>query len=78
MFKADRTSAQDPETSAQANLFHPVQQVWQEHFKFEGTIIKGLTPTGRATVAALDLNSARRRRIRSVEQKFRLFPPRDL
>jgi hypothetical protein len=35
----------------------------------------GLTPTGRATVAALDLNHPRRLRIREPEEWFNLFPP---
>jgi hypothetical protein len=31
--------------------------------------------TGRATIAALDLNHERRIRIRQAEQMFGLFPP---
>jgi hypothetical protein len=39
-------------------LFHPRQQRWYEHFAWsqDGTRIIGLTPCGRATVEALQLN----------------------
>lgn len=73
--KADRTTARDPETGASTPLFHPEQQTWAEHFRFCGDSIQGLTATGRATVAALDLNHARRRSIRAAERRLGLFPP---
>jgi hypothetical protein len=39
-------------------LFHPRQHSWDEHFAWnvEGIEIIGLTPTGRATVVALNMN----------------------
>jgi hypothetical protein len=56
--KNDRLVARDPVTGDQAPLFDPRRQEWAEHFAWaeEGTIIVGLTATGRATVDALDLN----------------------
>jgi len=56
--KSDRVEAGDPETGVVAPLFNPRQQAWTAHFVWseEGTRIVGLTPIGRATVAALDLN----------------------
>ena len=74
LHKADRTDAIDPSTSARVPLFHPLQQVWSEHFRFRVYEIEGLTPVGRATVAALNFNHARRQRIRVAEQKFGLYP----
>jgi hypothetical protein len=57
--KGDRTHAVDPETGAEVPLFHPRLQVWSEHFRWsdDGIRIVGLTPTGRATVATLHLDS---------------------
>jgi hypothetical protein len=57
-FKGTRTRAQDPDTGDAVELFNPRQQVWREHFAWseDGTLIVGLTPVGRATVAALRLN----------------------
>jgi hypothetical protein len=39
-------------------LFHPNQQEWAEHFAWndDATEIMGLTPIGRATIAALKMN----------------------
>jgi hypothetical protein len=55
--KADRTSATDPETGNEVVLYDPRRQRWSEHFCWsaDGLRIVGLTPTGRATVAALHL-----------------------
>lgn len=75
LHKADRLSAVDPETGNQAPLFHPGQQSWSEHFRLVGRQIQGLTPVGRATIAALDLNHSRRQQIRAAEEKFGLYPP---
>ena len=56
--KACRTTAIDPLTGNRAALFHPRRQVWSQHFRWidDGLRIEGLTPTGRATVLALQLN----------------------
>src|SRR5437867_12530781 len=49
LHKADRTEAVDPLTGAWAPVFHPVQQVWSDHFRFNAHRIEGLTDIGRAT-----------------------------
>jgi hypothetical protein len=55
--KGDRVEAIDPETKQVVPLFNPRSQVWSEHFCWidAGLRIQGLTPIGRATVAALHL-----------------------
>ena len=75
LHKAGRTTATDPTSGQQVPLFHPAQQTWWDHFRFNGFLIEGLTPAGRATVAALQFNHSRRQLIRSVEAKFGLYPP---
>ena len=45
--KSDRISVIDPLDGASANLFHPRQQLWTEHFRFKGHQVEGLTPVGR-------------------------------
>jgi len=75
LHKADKTGAVDPASGKEVRLFHPVQQLWREHFRFKGFQIEGLTSIGRATVEALNLNHIRRQRIRQVEEVFGLFPP---
>jgi hypothetical protein len=56
--KGDRTTSIDPETGQRVPLFDPRTDAWDEHFRWHGDppVIVGLTPEGRATVAALDLN----------------------
>ena len=56
--KADRQEAVDPETLLVVRLYNPRTDVWQDHFAWieDGAVIRGQTPTGRATVAALAMN----------------------
>lgn len=37
-------------------LFNPRTDSWNEHFEFDGALIIGLTPAGRATVRTLGMN----------------------
>ena len=37
-------------------LFHPRIDAWSEHFRYDGAVLAGLTPIGRATVATLAIN----------------------
>jgi hypothetical protein len=50
----------DPLTRKVVQLFHPRQDQWQDHFRFQGVRIEGITPIGRATVQVLGMNNARR------------------
>lgn len=54
--KEARRSAIDPNSTRRVALFHPRRQQWRDHFRWEGFRVVGLTPTGRATVAALQMN----------------------
>lgn len=56
--KHTRTHCSDPETGQEVGLFNPRQQDWLEHFEWNDdfTQVIGITPCGRATIAALALN----------------------
>jgi hypothetical protein len=54
----------DPTTGAVVELFHPRQDRWTEHFRSHQGEIHGLTPSGRATVRLLQMNSRRRIELR--------------
>jgi hypothetical protein len=56
--KADKMEGLDPETGHKSRLFHPRQDVWDEHFALDRETgrIDGLTPTGRATAWELRFN----------------------
>jgi len=75
--KRDRISGHDSVTGRRVRLFHPRVQVWDEHFRWSedfGTVV-GLTPIGRATVAALEMNHARVVQIRLIWATLGLHPP---
>lgn len=67
-FKNDQTASVDPETEQLVALFDPRRQAWRDHFRWseDSTEIIGLTPVGRATVRALQLNS-----LQAVEMRRR-------
>ncbi len=73
--KSNRVMIIDPATGTEVRLFHPRRDHWEEHLSWEGYSLIGLTPTGRALIAAFDLNLERRCRIRQAEALFHLFPP---
>ena len=64
-YKGPNLSSLDPQTGLVVELFHPRNQVWQEHFAFQSVNIMGLTPIGRATVGLLKMNDERRRTLRA-------------
>ena len=72
--KAARRVASDPQTGELAPLYSPRHDRWEEHFRWEGVSVVGLTPTGRATVAALDLNRPRILDVRDEETWFGRHP----
>jgi hypothetical protein len=58
--KGVQIHAIDPLSGDTVPLFNPREQVWSDHFVWseDGTQIVGVSPCGRATVAALRLNNA--------------------
>ena len=75
--KADRLTAVDPASGEEIPLFNPRRDVWGEHFIWsaDGLLIIGLTPAGRATVAALALNRAWTSNIRAADRAVGRHPP---
>lgn len=59
LFKGSRTEAIDPLSSEVTPLFHPRRDRWGEHFAWDEASLRiwGLTPMGRATVTALNMNN---------------------
>ena len=74
--KGSRLTASDPDTGAEASMYHPREQGWADHFALDadtGTIC-GLTATGRATVDALRMNDPQQITARQIWITLRLFP----
>ncbi len=76
-FKGPRQQAADPRDDQLAFLFHPRQQRWGDHFAWadDGVTLRGLTPTGHATIALLQLNSDWLVQARRIWMLFGLQPP---
>ncbi|HKB00827.1 MAG TPA: HNH endonuclease signature motif containing protein [Gemmataceae bacterium] len=77
--KGNRISGADPLSGDVVRLFDPRHQVWTEHFRWTevGDEIVGLTPTGRATVAVLQLNREIRVIARGLWVDAGWHPPRE-
>lgn len=77
--KNDQIAARDPLTGALELLFDPRHQVWSEHFAWtaEGDFMVGLTPTGRATIIALQVNRPSLVRARQAWVAVGWHPPND-
>jgi hypothetical protein len=76
-FKSDFVTAQDPVTQTEEPLFHPQQDRWLDHFSWnnDATVIVGLTPTGRATIATLRMNRPQLIRVRRMWVAMNEHPP---
>lgn len=76
-YKSDQDSGFDPDTQAVTPLFHPQRHHWDDHFAWggDGTEIRGLTPVGRATLAALKLNRPQIVRVRRLWAALGEHPP---
>ncbi len=58
LHKGPNLTGIDPDTDQIVPLFNPRQDTHSRHFTVRGSLIVGLTPIGRATVAVLAMNSA--------------------
>jgi hypothetical protein len=54
--KGPNIASIDSDTGEMVTLFHPRRDNWNEHFEWNGTLLVGRTPVGRATVALLAIN----------------------
>ncbi len=73
--KAARVSGLDPGTKDPCRLFHPRQDSWLEHFRWEGVRVLGVTAVGRTTIDALRMNRELILAIRDVETVLGRHPP---
>jgi hypothetical protein len=75
----NRVKGIDPETNKAVNFFNPRSQEWADHFQWsqDGVRIIGKTPTGRATIEALQLNRPVAVKGRANWVKAGWHPPKD-
>jgi hypothetical protein len=48
---------------------------WERHFRWDGPYLVGRTPTGRATIAVLQMNAEERIDVRQALIEEGVFPP---
>jgi hypothetical protein len=75
VYKGPNIAGIDPETRQIVPLFNPRTDNWEEHFRWDGPLLLGLTPSGRATVDVLDLNHPVRVALREMLIAESVFPP---
>jgi hypothetical protein len=66
----------DPKTGRRTWLFNPRRHTWQRHFRWNGPVLVGRTPVGRATIEVLAINLAHRVAQRAALIAEGSFPPR--
>jgi hypothetical protein len=76
-FKGAQESGHDPVTQVDVHLYNPRKQDWNSHFvwSIDGAYIIGLTPCGRATIDALQLNNSNAVMVRSAWMSVGWHPP---
>jgi hypothetical protein len=65
----------DPKTQKRAWLQNPRRQKWQRHFRWEGAVLVGRTPVGRATIEVLGVNLPHLVALRMALIEEGRFPP---
>jgi hypothetical protein len=74
-FKGSDLSGLDQRTRKLTPLFNPRRHKWSRHFRWDGPVLKGLTPIGRVTIAVLRVNDPFRVELREGLIPEGLFPP---
>ena len=66
LYKGPNVAGLDPETGQLTRLFNPRTDLWQEHFRWDGPRLNGVSAAGRTTVVVLALNKPARVRARQA------------
>jgi hypothetical protein len=76
--KGPKIAGVDPVSRALVGFFNPRRHKWSRHFRWDGPILGGLTPIGRATATVLEINLPFRVALRQALIQAAAFPPRAL
>ena len=74
LHKGPNIASIDPDTGEIVRLFHPRKDRWNEHFRWQGATLEGLTPVGRATARLLQINEPARLALRDSLMRSGLYP----
>lgn len=73
-YKGPNLSSVDPISHQVVQLFHPRQDKWENHFSWNGPVLAGKTPTGRATIQALRMNRSDAIAVRQLLMQEGVYP----
>ena len=76
-YKGPNLAGIDPRSRRRAWLFNPRRHRWGKHFRWDGPVLIGRTLIGRATIAALAMNSPHRVAQREVLMAEGVYPTGD-
>jgi len=62
--KGPNIAGADPSDGKLTRLFNPRTDVWRQHFRYDGSVLIGLTNVGRTTVNVLAINQPLRVAVR--------------
>jgi hypothetical protein len=65
-YKGPNLSGIDPESGTIVALYHPRRDRWLDHFRWDKSVLRGLTPCGRATIVVMRINDAPRVALRAL------------
>lgn len=74
--KGPNIAGVDPKTRKIVPLLNPRRHKWSRHFRWDGAVLIGLTPRGRATVIVLKINLDYRIDLREGLIEEGKFPPK--
>jgi hypothetical protein len=74
LHKGPNIAGLDPATGLLTRLFHPRQDVWDDHFAWVGPVLTGRTAIGRTTIDVLVINATERVELRRLLMRAGLFP----
>jgi HNH endonuclease len=74
-YKGPNVAGIDPATGAVVRLFHPRRHRRSRHFRWDGPLLRGRTPVGRAPIAVLEVNRPGRVALRAALIEDGVFPP---
>ena len=75
LYKSNALTGFDADTQADAPLFHPRHDIWNDHFRVraQNGQIEGQTSTGRATIGRLQINHPDQLEARRLWRQLNLF-----
>jgi hypothetical protein len=75
LHKGTNLAGIDPDTGKKEWLFNPRRHKWHRHFQWDGPLLVGRTPVGRATIEVLRINDPEYVEAREALIAEGMFPP---